>query len=110
MLAYEPGPCLDSVDFELHALEALFHYPAGVVGDAAAGVGNYLGLCVLDHDHAVAVVDVGDCVSVFGKAVEEQFLAAEILCERLVVVKMVVGQVGEDSDLEFEAGDSVLLH
>ena len=41
--------------------------------------------------------------------VEEEFLAPQVFGECLVVVEMVMGQIGEYPDLEFQSGDSFLF-
>ena len=95
------GPDLGPVEFEEHAFETLFQDAAGVVRDGLAGICHDLCLGILDHHFAVPVVDVGDCLGGSRKVVEEQFLATQVFSEGSVVVKVVVGKVGEYPFLEF---------
>ena len=60
VLSDQSGPYFLAVDSELHPVESFFDNPASVVGDASAGIGHYLRLCILDHYHSVLVIDVGD--------------------------------------------------
>ena len=110
VLPDKPCPGLPPVDLEQHPLEGLLHNAAGVVCDASAGISHHLCLGVLHHHLSVLVIDVGDRGGRGRKVVEEQFLAAEIFSECLVIVEMVVGQVREYSDLELESSHSFLLH
>ena len=103
-------PCLSSVDFQQHSFEALLHYTASVVCNAAERVSHHMCLGVLCHDKPVAVVDVCDGICVRRQSVKEHLLASQVFCKCLVVVEMVMGQVREYSGLELQSGDSFLLH
>ena len=81
-----------------------------MVGHTPAGVRHLAGGGVLEHHLAVLVVDVGDGGGAGGQLVEEALLAAQVLREGAVVVQVVVGEVGEDADGEFQAGYPFLLH
>ena len=80
-----------------------------MVGKSPYGVAHGFRLAVLKHYGAVAVVAVHYCKGLLGEGVEEEFLAADIFGEGLVVVQMVVGKVGENSGGELQAAYSVLL-
>ena len=81
-----------------------------MVGCAAAGIAYALCPGVLEHYLSVLVVNIGDGGSFGGEIVEEELLATQILGKGAVVVKMVVGKVGEYAYFELQAGDSFLLH
>ena len=51
----------------------------------------------------------GDARRGIDRAVEEQALGGEVLLHGLVVVEMVAGEVGEDGDVEVDAGSAALV-
>ncbi len=110
MLSDESCPDFFAVEPELHSVETFLDDSAGVVRNASAGICHHLGFCVLDHHHTVPVINIGYCVSVGRQCVEEKFLAPQIFCERLVIVEVVVGEVREYSDFEFQSCHALLLH
>ena len=106
----ETGPHLRAVEVDEHSFQALLDDLAAEVGHPLAGVGFHLRAGVLHHHLAVAVVHVDQGEGRCGEIVEEAFLAVAVGGEGLVVVQVVVRQVGEDGDLEFQAGDPLLVH
>ena len=54
-------------------------------------------------------VDDGDARSGVDGAVEEQALGGEVLLHGLVIVEMIAGEVGEDGDVEVDAGGAALV-
>ena len=108
--ACQPGPAFGAVYSQQHSVKTFLHDPAGVVGNAFARVCNDPGCSVLHHHSPVFVICVRDCKCIGRKHVEEQFLAAQVFGESLVIVKMVMREVGKDADLEFEASNPFLLH
>ena len=54
-------------------------------------------------------VDDGDARRRIDRAVEEQALGGEIILHRLVVVEVVAGEIGEDGDIEGDAGHAALV-
>ncbi len=99
-----------AVDAQQHPFGALLEDAGAVVGGAPAGVADHVGAGVLDHHLAMLVVQVDDGRGFGGEAVEEEFLAAEVLREGAMVVEVVVGEVGEDRCAELQTGDALLLH
>ena len=58
---------------------------------------------------AVVGVDDGDAGGGIDRAVKEQTLGGEVLLHGLVIVEMVAGEVGEDGDVEVDAGRAALV-
>ena len=110
MLADKPGPHLPTVNPELHSVETFLHDAAGMVRNAPAGVGNHLCCSVLHHHHTVPVIGIRNRICACRETVEEKLLAAEILRKGLVIVQMVVGEIGEDADVEIQTRHALLLH
>ncbi len=54
-------------------------------------------------------VDDRDARSGIDRAVEEQALGGEVVLHRLVIVEVVAGEVGEDGDVEGDAGHAALV-
>ena len=86
----------------------MFEDAALEVGHRAKRVGVNRGVGVLCHHQSVLVVKVGEHKGVAWQGVEEGFLGAEVGIDGLVVVKMVAGEVGEDSSCEGQPADAVL--
>ena len=57
----------------------------------------------------VVRVDDGDARRRIDGAVEEQALGGEVVLHGLVIVEMVAGEVGEDGDVEVDAGHAALV-
>ena len=107
-LADELHAYLTSVDVQVHALEMALNETGLEVGHRPGGVGLHRGLRVLHHKETVLVVGIGDGKGTLGQLVEEHLLGIAVVLERLVVVQMVAGQVGEDASPELQTSYAVL--
>ena len=84
----------------------------GARADSVRDHGNFL-VEPVDELCAVTVVNVDDgdrlrLASLFGQAGEKFHLRLEIILHRPVKIEMVLGEVGEDRDVPFEATNPVL--
>ncbi len=64
---------------------------------------------VLEHHLAIAVVEVGESERRAGQPVEKRFLGGKISVDRLVIIKMVAGEIGEHASGEMQSGYTVLV-
>ena len=79
------------------------------VGCGAKRIGQLAGGRVLQHDGARLVVGVSQCEGLGGQGVEETLLGAEVILDRLVIVQMIAGEVGEDAGGVVQSGDALLI-
>ena len=86
-----------------------FHDLALEVGCGAKRISQLAGGRVLQHDGTRLVVGVSQCEGLGGQRVEEALLGAEVILDRLVIVQMIAGEVGEDAGGVVQSGDALLI-
>ena len=99
---------LTAVDAHLQAPERVVEHLPLEGGGGQQTVSGDAGLAVLHHHHSILVVHIGEGKRRLGQFVEEGLLGIDIVFERLVEVKVVVGDVAEDGAREVESRDAVL--
>ena len=86
------------------------HDDAFEVSIVFQGIAQLASPRVLQHERAIFVVQIGQGESTLWQHVEEPLLGIAVVGHGLVVVKMVMGQVGEDATSKMQPSNAILGH
>ena len=91
--AYHPEMCFLAINSHDQSGEVIFQHLSFYRSRHTQAVSMLLCLCILQHHHTTLVIGIGECESIGGETVEKTFLYAYIFIKRLVIIKMVVGDI-----------------
>ena len=106
--AYERNAHLFAIDIQAHAFKRLFQHLCLEIGSRAQRISLHDGLCVLHHDHSVAVVHIRHGKSPLGQTVEKCLLGVAVVLECLMVIQMVTRKVRKNTSCKLQACNTML--